>query len=376
MTCRVAIIEPNHSHEEVILPQVELLKSRYEIAVVAPSSLLENELLRDTSGTYQGYPFKLTRFRSRLLRAAALPFKYLAIRRIIERVAPHIIIFNSTYTLAEVALIAFLFRSYKKIQIIHNFKQFLSFFGKYLYRRFSANLVISDDVWRYITQRHPEFSTLDFFLPIFFDSFMAEKRGNAKRGASGCRVVKLGVFGSIEPRRRNYYGLLEALARLDRVTAESTLHVYLVGKAPPEIIDFITQHQLQNIVTIYHAFVPFHEMFRLLEEVDAVLFLIDSQVAYADQYNRYKISGTSTLMKAFKKVGCTSTDFRIDECLADACWTYEGDQIEHFLNRILDGTLTVETLRMKAMAYDGLRDLMYERQQERLVSVIENVLSS
>jgi hypothetical protein len=86
MTCRVAIIEPNHSHEEVILPQVELLKSRYEIAVVAPSSLLKTNYSRDTSGTYQGYPFKLTRFRQPpILRAAALPFKYLAIRRIIER---------------------------------------------------------------------------------------------------------------------------------------------------------------------------------------------------------------------------------------------------------------------------------------------------
>jgi len=150
----------------------------------------------------------------------------------------------------------------------------------------------------------------------------------------------------------------------------------LVGKAPPEIVDFIDQHQLKNIVTIYHAFVPFHEMFSLLEEMDVVLFLIDSQVAYAAQYNRYKISGTSTLMKAFKKVGCTSTDFKSDETLADVCWTYEGSRIEHFLSRILDGSLTPQKLRQKATAYEGIRELTFDRQQNRLVTLIERVLSS
>ncbi len=368
---RIAIIEPSHSHEEVILPQIELLHGHYDIHVVAPQSLLDVELLRDTKKLYQACPFATASVKGRLRRLLSLPFKYLAIRRIVRPIEPHVIIFNSTYSLVDVVLIVLIFRAYKKIQIIHNFEQFLSPFGYWLYRRFSANLVISEEVCKYVTSSHPAYSDLDYFLPIFFDSFLAIH--GRTPDSQELSTLKLGVFGSIEDSRRNYSGILESVRNIVQTQPAVGFRLYLVGKAPSAVQDFIRTHHLESVIEFYPAFVPFHMMFSLLNDMDIVLFLIDHQVTYAEQYNRYKISGTSTLMKAFKKAGCTSTDFHVDDSLAAKCFTYPGTDIGRFLEQISEGRITRCLLQEKAAAYADDEQFSFQRQKTRFLSVIHGV---
>jgi hypothetical protein len=371
---RIAIIEPSHSHEEVILPQIELLRGQYDVYVVAPQSLLTIELLKDAASLFHACAFSVVTARNRLLRLMGLPFKYLAIARVVRSIDPHVLIFNSTYTLLDVALICWVFRKYKKAQIIHNFEQFLPPFGRWLYHRFSANLVISEEVHRYVVSTHPEYADLDYVLPIFFDSFVAAHDCVPQRLTKRNGMLKLGVFGTIEDSRRNYSGLLESLHRLAQSRMEVGFRIYLVGKAPPEIQNYIQTHGLDTMVETFSAFVPFHTMFSLLAEMDVVMFLVDRHVKYAGQYNRYKISGTSTLMKAFRKVGCASDEFLVDASLAAACFTYPGDDIGHFLRQIADGHITLDTVRAKASGYAADDVFSFTKQQTRLVSLIRRIL--
>jgi glycosyltransferase involved in cell wall biosynthesis len=336
----IAIIEPCHSHEEVILPQVELLRNDFNVHVVAPPSLLNVDLLRLTSHLYQAHPIPLRVSGSRIGRLLGKPSVYRAIRQIVDTFDPAVLIFNSTYSLLDVVLIRSWFRDYRKIQIIHNLRQFLMPGALQFYRAFDANLVISEQVHQYATSHHPAFSDLRYFLPIYFDSFLEAQPPPAHSTEIGQAPLKLGVFGAIEEGRRNYRGLMEAVRKMKRTGNAAGFRIYLVGRAPGWVQELIRQHDLQGLVEHYTEFVPFREMFEKLAEMDIVLFLVDNEVGNARHYNRYKISGTSTLIKAFRKACACSTDFPVDDSLADKSFYYEGSDIGSLLkpeNRLLPG---------------------------------------
>lgn len=369
---RVALIEPAHSHEEVLFPQIALLRKHFEVHVVAPRSLLDVDLLRDAASLYRAWPFDMTTDSRRIARALDGPRKYRAIREAVRAIAPDVLIFNSTYSLPEVALIQRWFRDYPKIQIIHNFQKFLRWPARRLYRAFDANLVISEQVHAYVTTNHPEFSDLEYFLPIFFDGFFS---GHGERSpvSDATRPIRLGVFGSMEQDRRNYQGLLEALRNLGRAPEQAGFRVRLVGKTPPDLQARIRQYNLETLVDYQTDFVPFRTMFTLLEETDVMLFLIDRGVNNSRHYNRYKISGTSTLMKAFRKAGASSTDFTVDESLRDACFSYPGTDVGCLLRQIADRAITAKDIRRKTVAYGQQLEFSFPKQEARLVAIVRRV---
>jgi glycosyltransferase involved in cell wall biosynthesis len=373
---RVAIVEPKHSHEEVILPQVELLRGHFDIHVVAPKSLLEEDLLRETSHLYTAWPYGHVPRGSRVRRLLGTPSIYFAISRVLADIKPDVIVFNSTYLLPEVALMAQLFRKYKKVQIIHNFQKYLPPSTRWLYRSFDANLVISEQVHRYVVQNHPRFADLDYFLPIFFDSFVARDPGRTRLPEEGRRQLVLGVFGTVERHRRNYQGLLEAASELPRRPDEPGLHLHIAGRAPSWVKDYISGHGLQDQVRHYDSRLSYAEMFYLLEHTDLVMFLIDNSVGYAGFYNKYKITGTSTLMKAFKKAGLSSTDFPVDASLADKCFYYQGANIGSVLSQVAAGAISPGQVRDKTALYEEESLFSFKYQQERLLSVLHRVIGS
>lgn len=371
----VAIIEPAHSHEEVILPQIELLQGSFKLSVIAPQSLLDVDLLSRTAHLYHPYAFRTVDARSRVRKGLGKLRNYFAIGEVIKQINPDVIIFNSTYSLPEVALIHCLFKKYRKIQIIHEFQKFLPAPARWLYQAFDVNLVISEQVHRYITKNHREFSDLDYFLPIFFDSFLVNGNCGGSLPQEPDPYLKLGVFGSIDDDRRNYRGLLDALRSLGIPLEKARFRVYLVGKSPLGVQAYINKHNLQGAVEYYTEFVSFRKMFDLFNEMDIVLFLIDRDVKTYRNYNRYKISGTSSLIKAFRKAGAASTDFLVDASLSDKCFYYDGTDIKSLLRQIDEGHITAEDVRLKTEKYDQERMFSFVSQQARLVSALQRACS-
>ena len=371
---RIALVEPNHSHEEVLFPLIELLRGVCEVHVVAPQSLLDVDLLRDTRHMYQAVPYVPALPKSRIGRRLGVGRRYAAIRKAIDRIRPDLVLFNSVPSRVDELCVAWFFRSHSKIRVIHNFQNCLSPLGRLLYSAFDGNLVISEQVHRYVAAHHPHFGKLGYVLPIFFGGFRdaAAVRPSVRKPADG--GLKLGVFGSIEQERRNYRGLLDALSHWSGRADGANFHVHLVGKAPAWLQAEIRRNDLQKIVTLYERFVPFREMFDLFDGMDLVLFLIDDSVANAGHYNRYKISGTSTLMKAFPKAGASSTDFILDDALKPRCYFYSGQNVQGLLEQIARGEITRETIQAKLETTAAIPEYSFQRQQALLMEMIEKAM--
>jgi hypothetical protein len=127
------------------------------------------------------------------------------------------------------------------------------------------------------------------------------------------------------------------------------------------------------VVRHYEEFVSFEEMFRVLRTVDIVLFLVDSSVRDCAVYNRYKITGSSTLIKGFRKACAASRDFQIDEILADKCFYYDGSHIEELFDALANGSINREAVRKMEARYDGMTILSREEQKKRLVGALKRV---
>lgn len=370
---RICLVEPCHSHEEVLYPWIELLRGQYDISVVAPQSLLNVDLLRETATFYNAAPYINALPKSRVWRLLGIFHRYVAILKTVDRIDPAVVIFNSVPTLLDAVLVACLFGKHRKIQVIHNFQNYLSPAARVLYRAFDGNLLISEQVYRYVKEHHPEFENLDYVLPIFFDGFLKSVGVYPTAVRQDAQGLKLGVFGAIEDERRNYRGLLRAIREIVATTSRTNFRVYLAGKASPKIQTYIKEHKLENVVMYYTEFVPFLAMFQLLAEMDMVLFLIDGEVKNSKYYNKYKISGTSTLMKAFKKAGVSSTDFSVDESLFGRCFFYSGTDIKSFLDMIDHGKINIMDIRKKVETCKGGMEFSFEQQQARLFSMIQRV---
>ncbi len=368
---KICLVEPCDGHDIVILPQIELLREDYDIYVLAPRPLLERDLLRNTRQLYQGIPVAWNQRQPRWRRLLRMPSKYRDFRRIVDSIRPEVVLFNSTYLPIDLLLIARYFKGVRKAQIIHHFHYFLRPGMRWLYDQFDLSLVISEEVHGYIVRNHPQYSSLDYFLPIYFNSFQASSPAPPGAPLETDGRLQIGVFGAIDQFRRNYKGLLNSLAKWGRRVRAPKFVMHLVGGLPAEYKRFIIQHDLGQMVRCYEGFVPYEEMFRVLRNVDIVMFLIDATVPNCKLYNHYKISGTSLLIKGFQKVCAASRDFRVDAILADKCFFYDGAQVEQLFESIEDGSINKATVRAMEASYENAGIFSREQQKARLVGGLQ-----
>jgi glycosyltransferase involved in cell wall biosynthesis len=371
----IALVEPMHSHEEVLYPWIELLHGKFEVHVVAPQSLLAGDLLHETRHLYQSSAFSVASRGSRLQKLMGIYKKYKTIKHCVDKINPQLVIINTVATLLDAVLILWMLRKYNKIQVIHNFQAYMPIPCRFIYKSFDSNIVLSEQVYRYITQCHPAFDKLNYVLPIFFKDFISADIKNTQTPSQCNHPLKIGVFGTIDQRRKNYNGLIDALECVNKSARDLRFHVYLIGKDVHNIAKKIKRNGLEDAVTTYNGFIPFQKSFALLRQMDLVLFLIDNTVPNARYYNRFKISGTSILMKIFKKVGVSSTDFIMDESLISRCFFYDKTDIKGFLVRLNNGSISDADILAKVANLSDESEYSFERQQSKLISIIEGVIN-
>jgi glycosyltransferase involved in cell wall biosynthesis len=369
---KICLVEPCDSHYEVLLPLIDLLHDDYDIYVIAPQAVFDMDLIRRVSHLYEGIPIEWNQQSTRLRRSLRMPGKYRDIRRIVDSIRPEVVLFNSSYRTPDMLLIAWHLRGIRKAHIIHNFQYFLGWGMPWLFRQFDLSLVISEEVQRYVVGRHPQYRTLDYFLPIYFDLFTASSAAADSLPAPD-GPMQLGVFGHIAQFRRNYDGLFESLAAWRQSGRETNFLLHLVGGLPPRYRDFIANHDLGDMVRCYDSYVSFEEMFRVLRSVDIVLFLIDRTVDNYKTYNRYKLSGSSCLIKGLRKVCASSRDFPIDAVLADKCFYYDGAQVEQLFEMIVNGSIDKTFVREMESRFAAEPTLSRDYQKSRLVSALKRI---
>lgn len=365
----VCIVEPSDSHDNDVFAQIELLREHCEVHIVIPECILERDLFRQTSSLYRVQPLKEQPRSSRLKRLALLPAKYWRIKRYCQEIRSAAIIFNTIYTPADLNLIGALFPRNLSFQVIHNYQRFLKPWMRRYLARFSGNFVLSEEVFEHIQKTHPPAINLGFFLPIFFESFRKTCRGRSAPWKDGCATFNLGVFGGVDQARRNYQGLIESVRRFKASGKPVNFRLHLVGTAPASFVHMLHEAKLTDVVSVY-GFTSYADMFALVEHMDIVLFLIDSQVTGHNLYNRYKVTGTSVMLKAFHKVGASSDEFPVDKLLADTTYFYPGQDLGVLFKQIALGEIGKDQIRAREARYKDKSLLTFENQQTRLLSAL------
>ena len=147
-----------------------------------------------------------------------------------------------------------------------------------------------------------------------------------------------------------------------------------IGSRLPESYQRLVEAEgLGEVVRYRKEAVDFSEMFRLLSSIDVVLFLVDGSVRACASYNRYKISGSSTLVKSFRKVCAASRDFKLDEVLEERSVRYDGRAVEEVFEAIGTGVLNKEAVRELEQTYSVSGIPSREEESRRFASLLEGM---
>jgi hypothetical protein len=153
-------------------------------------------------------------------------------------------------------------------------------------------------------------------------------------------MVNIGVVGSISGKRRDYDGLFRSLAGARQVLAGASFRIHLLSRIPPPYARLIEELDIGEHLVTYDHRLPFSALFSLVERMDLLAFLVDRNIENIEHYNRTKISGVSSILKAFPKPALCSTDFKVDAAWKEASFYYPGDRIEEFLIAVARGEIT------------------------------------
>jgi glycosyltransferase involved in cell wall biosynthesis len=368
---RVCVVELSTSHDNDAFSQMELLREYFEIHVIAPPQLLNMDLFRATAQLYQARPLHEMSSPNRWVRLARQPLALWRIRCYCARIKAEAIVFNTTFTWVDLLLIVALFPRRRTFQVVHNYQRFLSPLAYRFFAWFANNMVLSEEVFDHIAKTHPRTDgKLSFFLPIFFKNFMDTCPERQPRWKGGKAEFNLGVVGNVDQSRRNYQGLIDAVERLKANGAAINFRIHMIGSASTDFIAMIKQKGLEDCVSVY-GFCSFLDMFALSENVDLVFFLIDSDVENYQYYNKYKVSGTSVLLKTFRRVGVSSDDFPIDRTLKETVLYYHGTDVGSVLEKIVRGEITHAQVAEMERRYAGIDLLSYETQRRQLIAALK-----
>lgn len=367
---QILIIELNVLHEEVLAPQIELLKEDFAITVAAPREVLDCDLIK----AYRGVFDSVVLASHRRPRIAAIELvarvvihihRYARLAAAVRRGAYRCLVFNTVSGPAHVRIIRRLFTGLPKVHVIHNGQLYLAPKRRKLLRTFQRNVVISEDVKRKFSEMlgGAGGNELGYFLPIFFDTALSSM-SRADLAASypvGQDMVNIGVVGSIVPQRRNYDGLFRSLAEARDALAGAPFRIHLLSRIPSSYARLIRDVDIGEHLVTYEQRLPFTALFSLVERMDLLAFLVDRNVPNSQHYNRTKISGTSSILKAFRKPALSSTDFKVDSAWKAATFFYPGDRIEEFLTAIARGEITKASIascaaNLRVPAYMSLEE--------------------
>ena len=340
---KVLFVQIEQFHSEVLGPQFELLEEAYSLYSFASSEINSSDFVSTyrvktkDALFFNCSPGWMFWSRWKLSSAFIYVLNILMIRLLIWREKIDLVVFNTIPTPPKVRLVGRLLKKVSKVVIVHNGENFLN--HQMDYCSFEKVFFLSKEVKEHclsFTEKCYQ-QKLDYFVPIFFDKFLRERpitRGREEK-------IILGIVGKTDETKRNYRGLIEALEKVN--PEDARFKILISGEVTAGFFEEINKHQLENLVTYEKGFKSFDRMFGDVLQSDILLFLIDQEVDFCDNYNRVKISGTSNLAKAFRKPVAYSEDFKIGRFLSR--YSIKYDQIGQFLSDIQTGRYTKQHIQ-------------------------------
>ncbi|MFC1503836.1 hypothetical protein ACFL6D_00310 [Spirochaetota bacterium] len=385
----IALVQYTNQHEEVLAPQIEMLKGFCRVEVFAPESIFETDLLRALSSEYNKNKVYAPKHLLIKIIRRLVPFFfawtcYKKIRNKAADLAVSCVIFNTISSIYELCLIVFLFRKIPTIHIIHNMQHYAHMPRKHFLSYFKKNLFISKDVFDHTIRhciREEEVHRYDHFLPILFDSFLSRKGtvgtigGYTGKYSINTELINIGIVGSVDMKRRNYRCAVESVKKANSSAGRCLYRIYIISRISSRVRNYIYKSGMYDSFVYFNDHIPYAEMFHLIKRIDLLAFMADRSVKNNKYYNTYKITGTSVLAKAFKKPCISSDEFRIDGSLRDKTLFYHADRFDEVLRKINAGEITKNTIKELAEKFSAEGSFDQTFQKERYLSIIRSCIS-
>ncbi|RDG29810.1 hypothetical protein [Oceanispirochaeta sp. M1] len=363
---RVIIFQPSSIHIEVIRPQLDFLINHYDVTVVTTRDIAQ----ADTFSIFK---------KNKSIRFSLIPvfkgfsgspqctrlFRYLALFSLLFRKADYII-FN-TLSKRDLYFSRILKKRAELFGIIHNVDKFTGNLLPYL-THFKRIFVLSDEVYNYCLDKNlfdRESNKLFWFIPLLKDlvDFNSDYQIEDMSGP-----ITIAIVGSVSQERRDYNSLWKSLGTIieDRGDCHTRLKIRLVGRMSKEVEKTIPG-EIIPMLEYSTFYLPFEELNRQILSADLIAYLIHPGMTYGSDYNKTKITGTSTILKSVPILPVSSDSFAMDLTYKDIAFYYPESDILSFFNKILDGSITREELNKRRL-YINIHDYSFEKQRELYLS--------
>lgn len=275
---KVLIIEFNNYHEEVILPQVEFLNAEK----IEAHLYINSDIVKKNIDLKYSYVNKITAKNKFTKLSSIFSILYYIKKNQIDTV-----IFNTLNCKYISILNTFLSKKLKKIAIVHNVDTF---------EKNSLNLknffVLSENILKNVKRKYTNKYSFSYFYPLMYNVQTFESSNSLK--------LKVVIPGLVEFSRRDYLGLLSIL----KDTTLNNIEFIILGDIDkldgPIVYKKIQEYNLENVVHVYHGFVPYDLYFNILKTADLIMPLIHPDIENFEKYHTTKITAAFSMAFSFK----------------------------------------------------------------------------
>jgi hypothetical protein len=274
---KVALIELGATHQEVLIPQLKILReSGVEVKIWASDKFIENTL--DQSAYINSEVSKIPLKKNKLLSV----LQCFGISKAVNAFSPDWVIFNTVAGPQISILSKLLSKNIRQAGIVHNTKKISSSKSvKSVCLNLEKIIVLNRELLKWI----PNYKEKGFcFYPLTDNEIDTSKKSE--------NVLKIVIPGQVEKKRRDYNFLIR---QLNRIPADSTIRFNFLGNAfhpkgsGPELNDSINSLKNTFGIKLLSAPVPEKEFQDEINSSDLILPLITPTCEGFDNYLKYQI---------------------------------------------------------------------------------------
>lgn len=278
----VCIIETNNCHEEVILNQINFLKSdNIEVRLFLNEKIKGKNVLNkepNLSVSYYSFSTKISSFISSL--------------RIIISILFHRyynIVYNS-FNNKRCQLIYNFLKNKNNVFIIHNADEYYKN-NKY---KSTKTFVLSEHVFNSVKRKY-NINNISYFYPLIINNV---KKSSIYFDPSQKYIC---IPGKVEFTRRDYLGLIEYLSHNEIKNTKFVILGNLNKEDGPKVEQLISKNHLEDQFITFDNFVPYDLFFEYLANCNYIMPLIHPNVKNFEAYHSTKISAAFSMAFSFKK---------------------------------------------------------------------------
>lgn len=312
---KIAIIELNNFHEEVIVPQLGFLKDKNIDVFLFLNNKIKKKNVIDNSIVKKVYYINSS---NPIIKIVDIFFKAIIFRFIrFEKV-----LFN-TYSSIYSRLFYLIGGKCKDdTAIIHNVEEYIN--SNYYFKKI---FLLSSNVYMNTKDKIKD-QKLDYFYPLIRDIKVNESSqiDNSK--------LHICIPGKIEYKRRDYKGLVDLIKKSDLKGVKFTILGNCSADDGPDLSNYINKLGMSEHFEIFNSFVPYDTFVSTLNQCDMIMPLIHPAVKNFKLYHETKISASFTMAYTYyKPLLLFSSLASLDE-FKDISIEYDLDNFSDILNAL------------------------------------------